>query len=86
MPILIQMIPTSWKKEFETQLRSRGAVKSYETLAQQLVNVGDEERHAENRRSPNDMDIDAADRAWAAKSGRRTGLRTTTRTSTPRRT
>ena len=51
LPILIQMIPTSWKKEFETQLRARGAIKTNEALAQQLANLGNEERYTENKRA-----------------------------------
>ena len=33
LPILIQMIPTSWKKEFEAQWRVPGAEKKYDSLA-----------------------------------------------------
>ena len=68
LPILIQMIPSSRKKEFETLLRASGAIKTCEALAQQLANLGHEERYTENRLGHNDMDIDAADRAWAAAS------------------
>ena len=31
-----------------------------------MVSIGDEECYTENRRGPNDMIIDAADRTWAA--------------------
>ena len=58
LPILIQMIPTTWKKEFETQLRQPGGVaRTYDSLANQLLSIGNEERYNE-RRNPNDMDCD----------------------------
>ena len=63
-PTFIQIIPTSWKKEFETQLRSSGALKTYDALATQLVNIENGERYTETREGPDDMDIDAADKVW----------------------
>ena len=60
MPVLLQMIPASWKKEFETQFRASGANKTYDALASQLMGLGNEERCKEGR-GVNDMDVDAAD-------------------------
>ena len=61
LPILIQMIPVTWKKEFETLMRSQGNAKTYEGLAQQLNDIGVQERYNE-RRSPDDMDCDAMEK------------------------
>ena len=44
LPILMQMIPTNWKKEFDTRFRDPCYVKSYETLASQLISIGNEDR------------------------------------------
>ena len=46
-------------------MRSSGAIETYEDLTTQLVSIGNEGRNSETRKGPNDMDIDAADRAWA---------------------
>ena len=45
LPILMQMIPQSWKKEFDSQFRNPTAVKSYEALSAQLIGIGSEERY-----------------------------------------
>ena len=58
LPILIQMIPTSWKKEFETQFRQPGADRTYEALVCQLLAIGNEEGYMSGRRGPDDMDTD----------------------------
>ena len=58
LPILIQMIPPSWKKEFETQFRTPGADRTYEALVSQLLAIRNEERYMAGRRGPDDMDTD----------------------------
>ena len=63
LPILIQMIPTAWKREFETQFRTPGSTKTYEALASQLIAIGNEERYNAGKRGPDDMDTDALERA-----------------------
>ena len=65
LPILTQMIPPSWKKEFDAQFRNPSIEKSYEALAAQLIGIGSEERYMERRRGPDEMDVDAlaADKA-----------------------
>ena len=44
LQILIQMIPTRWKRKFEIQFRANCANKTYDAIAQQLMEIGDEER------------------------------------------
>ena len=58
LPILIQMIPMAWKKEFETTFRQPGADRTYEGLVAQLLAIGNEERYMSNRLGPNDMETD----------------------------
>ena len=58
LPILIQMIPQSWKKEFEAQFRVPGAERTYESLVGQLLAIGNEERYLSGKRGPDDMDTD----------------------------
>ena len=62
LPLLLQMIPASWKKEFETQFRMPGAHRTYDALANQLLAIGNEERYLSRKRGPNDMDTDALER------------------------
>ena len=64
LPILIQMIPANWKKEFETQFRTPGSTKTYDSLVAQLLSIGNEERY-NARRGPDDMDTDAVEAARA---------------------
>ena len=58
LPILMQMIPVNWKKEFDTRFRDPGYVKSYESLAGQLISIGNEERYMSSRHRGDDMDVD----------------------------
>ena len=62
LPILIQMIPMAWKKEFETTFRQPGADRTYEGLVAQLLAIGNEERYMSNRLGPNDMETDNLER------------------------
>ena len=56
LPIFIQMIQTTWKKEFETTFRQPIADRTYEGLVGQLLAIGHEERYMSNGLGPNDMD------------------------------
>ena len=69
LPILMQMIPANWKKEFETQFRNPMVEKTYESLSGQLIGIGTEERYLETRRSGDDMDVDALAREKRERDG-----------------
>ena len=62
LPILMQMVPISWKKEVEAHFRVPGATKTYESLSDMLCGVGNEERYKDRRKDPNDMVLDAAEK------------------------
>ena len=69
-PILIQMSPTSWKKEFQTNFRQPGADRKYEALIGQLLAIGNEEWYISRRGGPDDMDTDNLEKIAALHSGK----------------
>ena len=69
LPILMQMVPLSWKKEVEAHFRVPSATKTYESLSDMLCGVGNEERYKDRCKDPNDMELDAAEKEDDGLSG-----------------